>query len=155
MFSPLLAPAVTAQISNTFLSLYYLRSQVPLMPVRSLHCLLYLSSGWSLWLHRHIVEGVITWYTYQVLLLTITAFGKIIHLKIVPKLYLLPDQHCFWCVKNEHNIYLIHTLPTTCLRNTFALLLCCSSVPLMSFDLIWNLEITHQVHLCVIQPEQV
>ena len=40
------------------------------MPVRSPHCLLYLSSGRSLWLHGHIAEGVITWYTYRVLLLT-------------------------------------------------------------------------------------
>ena len=55
---------VTARISNTFLSPYYLRSQVTLTPVQSPHCLLYLSSG-------HIVEGVITRYTYRVLLLTI------------------------------------------------------------------------------------
>ena len=43
-FSPLLMPAVTAWISNTFLSPYYLRSQVP-HTVRSPNCLLYLSSG--------------------------------------------------------------------------------------------------------------
>ena len=64
----------------------------------------------------------------EVALESFLTFGKIIHLKIIPKVDLVHDQHYIWCVKNECNICWIHILPTRYLRNAYLVTLDRTSV---------------------------